>query len=137
MLLLLLQAVKTFWYVSYSILVLKASPIQRDFSILIFIPSTGFPCSFNWCLISWHNEKSELPNQAFYSTKNWRKIFLNYMHIMHVIKISGIVNVNELTTQSLEPRNYFCFPAMIITQNRETNKDIQTVNICKVKFPNL
>lgn len=110
MLLLLLWAVKTFWHISSSFLVLKASPIQRGFSILIFMPFTGFSCSFNWCLISWHNEKSELTNQAFYSTKNWGKILFNYMHIMHVIKISGIVNENELPTQSLEERNYFCPP---------------------------
>lgn len=56
---------------------------------------------------------------------------------MHVIKISGIVNANELTTQSLEERNYFCPALMVIRQNRETIKDTQTINICKMKFPNL
>lgn len=121
MLLLLLQAVKAFWYVFYSVLVFKASPIQRGFSILIFMLSTGFPCSFNWSLISWHNEKSEL---LFIVRRTGERFFFNYMNIMHVIKISGIVNANELTTQSLEWRNYFCFPPMIVTQNRETNKDI-------------
>lgn len=57
------------------------------------------------------------------------------MHIMYVIKISGIVNENELQTQSLEEGNYS--PHRHDHHTEWKNKDMQTVNICKMKFPNL
>lgn len=57
------------------------------------------------------------------------------MHIMYVIKISGIVNENELQTQSLEERNYS--PYHHDHHRERKNKAKQTVNICNVKFPNL
>lgn len=57
------------------------------------------------------------------------------MHIMYVIKISGIVNENELQTQSLEECNYS--PHHHDRHTEWENKAMQTVNICKVKFPNL
>lgn len=54
---------------------------------------------------------------------------------MYVIKISGIVNENELQMQSHEERNYS--PLHHDHHTESKNKDMQTVNICKMKFPNL